>query len=63
MPVQTPGPPQEPPFDNTNGRGGPGVWTGTQYITWSGGTGGDIVWVPKDGAVFTPKNDLGPCCG
>jgi hypothetical protein len=58
-----PSPPREPPFDNTNGRGGPGVWTGTQYITWSGGTGGDIVWVPKDGAVFTPKNDLGPCCG
>ena len=24
---------------------------------------GDIVWVPNDGAVFTPENDLGPCCG
>jgi hypothetical protein len=39
------------------------VWTGRQYFTWSGGTGGDIVWVPKDGAVFTPDNDIGPCCG
>jgi hypothetical protein len=58
-----PSPPREPPFDDTNDRGGPGVWTGTQYITWSGGTGGDIVWMPKDGAVFTPENDLGPCCG
>jgi hypothetical protein len=58
-----PSPPRPPPFDDTNGRGGPGVWTGTQYITLSGGNGGDIVWVPKDGAVFTPKNDLDPCCG
>lgn len=58
-----PSPPREPPFDTTNDRGGPGVWTGTRYLTWSGSTGGDIVWVPKDGAVFTPENDLGPCCG
>ncbi len=59
-----PAPPREKPFNDTNGREFPAaVWTGTQYITWSGGTGGDIVWVPKDGAVFTPANDLGPCCG
>jgi hypothetical protein len=59
-----PAPPREPPFDGSNGREfAAGVWTGRQYITWSGGTGGDIVWVPKDGAVFTPANDLGPCCG
>jgi hypothetical protein len=58
-----PSPPREPPFDDTNGRGGPSLWTGSQLITWSGGTGGDIVWMPKDGAVFTPENDLGPCCG
>jgi hypothetical protein len=58
-----PSPPREPPFDDTSDRGGPGVWTGTQYITWSGGTSGDAVWVPKDGAVFTPENDIGPCCG
>jgi hypothetical protein len=58
-----PSPPREPPFDNSNDRGGPGVWTGTQYITWSGSNGGDIVWMPKDGAVFTPENDIGPCCG
>lgn len=59
-----PAPPRDPPFDDTNGREfAVGVWTGTQYLTWSGGTGGDIVWVPQDGAVFTPENDLGPCCG
>jgi hypothetical protein len=59
-----PAPPREPPFDNDNGREFPAaVWTGSQYFTWSGGNGGDIVWVPKDGAVFTPENDLGPCCG
>jgi hypothetical protein len=56
-----PSPKREPPFDDTNGREfAVAVWTGQQYITWSGGTGGDIVWVPKDGAVFTPKDDLGP---
>ena len=59
-----PAPPREPPFDDSNGREFPvGVWTGTEYITWSGGNGGDIVWIPKDGAVFRPDNDLGPCCG
>jgi hypothetical protein len=59
-----PSPPREPPFNDSNGREFPvAVWTGRQYITWSGGNGGDIVWVPKDGAVFTPDNDLGPCCG
>jgi hypothetical protein len=56
-----PGPPREPPFDDSNGREFPvAVWTGTEYITWSGGNGGDIVWMPKDGAVFTPVLDLGP---
>ncbi|HEX2755643.1 MAG TPA: hypothetical protein VHM48_09280 [Candidatus Limnocylindrales bacterium] len=56
-----PSPKRQPPFDDTNGREFPvGIWTGRQYITWSGGTGADIVWVPKDGAVFTPKDDLGP---
>jgi hypothetical protein len=59
-----PSPPREPPFEDFNGREFPvAVWTGTQYITWSGGNGGDIVWIPKDGAVFTPRDDLGPCCG
>jgi hypothetical protein len=59
-----PAPPRSAPFDHSNGREFPvAVWTGRQYVTWSGGTGGDIVWVPKDGAVFTPENDLGPCCG
>ncbi|MBA2719838.1 MAG: hypothetical protein H0U52_11455 [Chloroflexi bacterium] len=59
-----PSPRRQAPFDDTNGREFPvAVWTGRQYITWSGGTGADIVWVPKDGAVFTPANDLGPCCG
>jgi hypothetical protein len=59
-----PAPKRERPFNDTNGREFPvAVWTGHQYLTWSGGTGGDIVWVPKDGAVFTPENDIGPCCG
>jgi hypothetical protein len=56
-----PSPRREPPFDDSNGREfAVGVWTGGQFITWSGGNGGDIVWMPKDGAVFTPENDLGP---
>jgi hypothetical protein len=59
-----PAPRREPPFHDTNGREFPvAVWTGRQYVTWSGGTGGDIVSVPKDGAVFTPENGIGPCCG
>jgi len=56
-----PSPNREAPFDDSNGREFPiAVWTGRQYITWSGGNGGDIVWVPKDGAVFTPEGDLEP---
>jgi len=56
-----PSPPRERPFDDTNGREFPvGVWTGDAYVTWSGGTGGDIVWVPKDGAVFRPEARLAP---
>jgi hypothetical protein len=59
-----PSPPRAAPFDDTNGREFPvAVWTGGRYLTWSGGTGGDIVWVPNDGAIFTPDDDLGPCCG
>lgn len=51
-----PSPPRQPPFDDTNGREfATAVWTGEEYITWSGGTGGDIVWVPKDGAAFRPE--------
>jgi hypothetical protein len=56
-----PAPPREPPFDGSNGREFPvAVWTGSEYITWSGGNGGDIVWVPKDGAVFKPDLRLDP---
>jgi hypothetical protein len=56
-----PSPPREPPFDDTNGREfAVAVWTGAEYITWSGGNGGDIAWMPKDGAVFKPVLDLGP---
>jgi hypothetical protein len=52
-------PRRAPPFDATSGREfAVGVWTGEAYVTWSGGTGGDIVWVPDDGAVFTPAIDL-----
>jgi hypothetical protein len=55
-----PAPKRQPPFDTTNGREFPvAVWTGRLYVTWSGGTGGDIVWVPKDGAMFRPADDLG----
>ena len=51
-----PDPPRRaPPFDGTSGREfAVGVWTGSEYVTWSGGTGGDTVWVPNDGAVFRP---------
>lgn len=50
-----PAPPRGAPFEGTNGREFPvGVWTGEEYITWSGGTGGDIVFVPNDGAAFRP---------
>jgi hypothetical protein len=56
-----PAPRRAPPFDDSAGREfAAAVWTGTQYVTWSGGNGGDIVWVPKDGAVFTPDEDLRP---
>ena len=51
-----PSPPREPPFDDTNGREfATAAWTGDEFITWSGGTGGDIVWMPKDGAAFRPE--------
>jgi hypothetical protein len=51
-----PSPPREPPFNDTNGREfAVAVWTGEELITWSGGTGGDIVWMPKDGAAFRPE--------
>lgn len=50
-------PPRAAPFDGSNGREfAVGVWTGTEYVTWSGGNYGDIVWVPNDGAVFTPSD-------
>lgn len=56
-----PAPWRAAPFDDTNGREfGVGVWTGREYITWSGGTGGHIVWVPNDGAIFRPTDDLDP---
>jgi hypothetical protein len=36
-------------------REGPAVvWTGTELILWSGGTGGDGVPPPNDGAIFRP---------
>ncbi len=51
-----PSPPREPPFNYTNGREFPvAVWTGTELITWSGGTGADMVGEPKDGAAFRPE--------
>ena len=44
------------PFGDTSGREFPvAVWTGSEYLTWSGGTGGDIVFVPNDGAIFRPE--------
>ncbi|MFH1474507.1 MAG: hypothetical protein ABIG85_01465 [Chloroflexota bacterium] len=56
-----PAPPRAEPFDDSNGREfAVGVWTGTEYVTWSGGNGGDIVWVPNDGAVFRPAEVLDP---
>ncbi len=56
-----PAPPRAEPFDDSNGREfAVGVWTGTDYVTWSGGNGGDIVWVPNDGAVFRPAEVLDP---
>ena len=50
-----PSPPRGEPFDDGNGREfAVAIWTGEEYITWSGGTGGDIMWVPNDGAAFRP---------
>jgi hypothetical protein len=52
-------PRRDPPFSDTRGREFPvAVWTGSEYFTWSGGTGGDSVWVPADGAIFAPAVDL-----
>jgi hypothetical protein len=48
-------PPRGAPFEETVGREFPvAVWTGREYLTWSGGTGGDIVVIPNDGAIFRP---------
>jgi hypothetical protein len=48
-------PPREPPFEGSNGREfAVAIWTGSEYLTWSGGTGADIVWPPNDGAIFRP---------
>ena len=33
-----------------------GVWTGDEWITWSGGTGSDIIHVPNDGVAFRPAS-------
>ena len=50
-----PAPPRAAPFGDTNGRDNPvGVWTGTEYITWSGAPSGEVPWVPNDGAAFRP---------
>jgi hypothetical protein len=54
-----PAPRRDPPFSETNGREfAAAVWTGREYLTWSGGTGGDSIWVPADGAIFRPEVDL-----
>ncbi len=56
-----PAPRRAAPFDDSAGREySAAAWTGDAYLTWSGGTGGDIVWVPNDGAVFRPARDLDP---
>jgi len=50
-----PAPPRAAPFDWTNGReSAVGVWTGTEYVTWSGPATGEGAWIPSDGAVFHP---------
>lgn len=49
-------PPRAAPFQDSNGREfAVGVWTGSEYLTWSGGTGGDIIADPNDGAIFRPE--------
>ena len=61
VPDLPPSPPRAKPFDDSNGREFPvAVWTGAEYVTWSGGNGGDIVWVPNDGAAFRPAGRLDP---
>jgi hypothetical protein len=56
-----PSPARAAPFDETNGREfAVGVWTGADYLTWSGGTGGDTVWVPNDGVMFRPADVVVP---
>lgn len=49
-------PPRGAPFEETVGREfAVGVWTGFEYMTWSGGTGADTVADPNDGAIFRPE--------
>lgn len=47
--------PPERPFEGVLTREAPAaVWTGTELILWSGGTGGDGVPPPNDGVAFRP---------
>lgn len=48
-------PPRAAPFQDSRGREfAVGVWASSEYLTWSGGTGGDIIADPNDGAIFRP---------
>jgi len=56
-----PAPLRAEPFQDTNGREfAVGLWTGDRYLTWSAGTGTDIVWLPNDGAIFRPDPETTP---
>jgi hypothetical protein len=49
-------PPHPEPHADLHGREFPiAVWTGTDYITWSGRTGADTVSTPSDGVAFRPR--------
>lgn len=49
-------PPRAAPFQATNRREfAAAVWTGAEYVTWSGNVG-DALWPPSDGAVFRPAD-------
>ncbi len=51
-----PAPPRAAPFSESRVREfAVGVWTGREYLTWSGGTGLDTMLIPNDGAVFLPS--------
>jgi hypothetical protein len=55
--LRLPRPPNRPGFrDPAREAAAAVVWTGSQFILWSGGTGGDLIGPPPaDGVAFSPR--------